>query len=141
MFIRTLFYSILLSCFCIHTSICAADESQYQFFGRHMIGQYYDCDLEALQNIKLVKETMIEATNASGAQILSTTEHTFQPDGFTMVLLLSESHASIHTYPEHGSCFIDFFTCGHRCSAERFEMLLRKYLKPKRSFIEIKDRQ
>jgi S-adenosylmethionine/arginine decarboxylase-like enzyme len=48
----------------------------------------------------------------------------------TMVFLLSESHASIHTYPEHGACFVDLFTCGNKCSGEKFDQALREYLKP-----------
>jgi S-adenosylmethionine/arginine decarboxylase-like enzyme len=48
----------------------------------------------------------------------------------TAVLLLAESHASIHTYPEHQACFVDLFTCGRACSAERFDAVLRQYLRP-----------
>lgn len=117
------------------------EEPQYQFFGRHMIAQYYDCDMDALNNIQKLKEVMKIATQASGAQILQSVEHSFDPAGFTMVLLLSESHASIHTYPEHRSCFIDFFTCGHHCSAEKFEAILRNWLSPQKMVIEVKERQ
>jgi S-adenosylmethionine decarboxylase len=38
----------------------------------------------------------------------------FEPQGVTVLALLSESHASIHTYPEVGSVFVDVFTCGTR---------------------------
>jgi S-adenosylmethionine decarboxylase len=49
-----------------------------------------------------------------------------------MTILLSESHASIHTYPEHGKCFVDLFTCGDSCSNHIFNEELQKYLKPKK---------
>ena len=58
-----------------------------------------------------------------------------------MVLLLSESHASIHTYPEYNSCFVDLFTCGQKCSAEKFDMYLREYLKPKQTDSRIQVRK
>ena len=48
-----------------------------------------------------------------------------------MIILLSESHASIHTYPEHGGCFVDFFTCGTTCKPENFDKYMQNYLKPK----------
>ena len=48
----------------------------------------------------------------------------------TLVALLSESHASIHTYPEHNSCFVDLFTCGLSFHAERFDAVMRAYLSP-----------
>jgi S-adenosylmethionine decarboxylase len=47
-----------------------------------------------------------------------------------MALLLSESHAAIHTYPEHNACFVDLFTCGDHCHNEPFDRVLREYLKP-----------
>jgi len=118
-----------------------AEEVQYQFFGRHMVAQYYDCNVEALNNTKQLAETMKQATIVSGAHLLQAIDYAFEPCGFTMILLLSESHASIHTYPEHKACFIDFFTCGHNCSAEKFDAVLRNYLQPKRVVSDIKERK
>ena len=39
----------------------------------------------------------------------------FLPSGFSAVLLLSESHTSVHTYPEKNALFADAFTCGTNC--------------------------
>jgi S-adenosylmethionine/arginine decarboxylase-like enzyme len=49
-----------------------------------------------------------------------------------MTITLSESHASIHTYPEHGKCFVDLFTCGDKCDHEVFNDALKAYLQPKK---------
>jgi S-adenosylmethionine decarboxylase proenzyme len=73
---------------------------------------------------------MDRAVEASGATILNRTHHVFPPDGLTAVYLLSESHASIHTYPEFGACFVDLFTCGDHCSPVGFDQILREYLGP-----------
>ena len=105
---------------------------EYQFIGRHFLASYYGCDEQALRDIHKLPEVMKEGVAASGATLLDASLYIFPPDGMTMVLLLSESHASIHTYPEHGSCFVDFFTCGTSCSAEKFDEVLRDYLKPKK---------
>jgi S-adenosylmethionine decarboxylase len=113
----------------------------HQFYGRHLITQYYDCDHEALCNTNMLSMAMKNATNASGAHILRSNDYNFDGNGYTMVILLSESHASIHTYPEYNACFIDLFTCGDKCSAEKFEAVLRNYLHPKRVEKEIKIRR
>lgn len=125
----------------ITTFSLQAEEPQYQFVGRHFVAQYYDCDPVALNNIKGLSTAMQQATIASGAQLLKSVDYAFEPCGFTLVLLLAESHASIHTYPEHKACFIDFFTCGTRCSAEKFDACLRSYLHPMRAVIEVKERR
>ncbi len=106
-------------------------EEIHQFAGKHFLASYMDCDLAALTDLARFEEAMDRAVGASGATILDHRSYTFLPYGFTKIYLLSESHASIHTYPEFGSCFVDLFTCGNRCSAENFDAALRSYLKPK----------
>jgi S-adenosylmethionine decarboxylase len=108
--------------------ICASD---YQFAGKHFFASYLECDEEALRNIDNLINAMDNAVTSSGATILNKCSHTFPPTGLTLVYLLSESHASIHTYPEFNACFIDLFTCGDSCSSEKFDTALRAYLKPK----------
>ncbi len=106
-----------------------ADEP-YEFIGHHLLTSYMGCDEGALTDTKTLENIMEEAARASGATILSSAKHIFPGDGLTMVLLLQESHASIHTYPEYGACFIDLFTCGNSCDEKKFESVLENYLKP-----------
>ena len=44
--------------------------------------------------------------------VLEISKYKFEPQGFTLVALLAESHISFHTFPEHGIISFDFFTCG-----------------------------
>lgn len=104
----------------------------YSFTGSHFFASYYECNFERLDDLEQLRLAMYEAAAASGATVLKHSEHQFTPQGITMVLLLSESHASIHTYPETGACFVDLFTCGNNCCAEKFDKVLREYLQPKR---------
>lgn len=106
--------------------------SDYQFKGTHFLASYSECDPEALSDIPALSKAMLDAVQDCGATILTSSEYIFPPDGLTMVILLSESHASIHTYPEHGSCFVDLFTCGNKCFFEKFDASLKTYLQPKR---------
>jgi S-adenosylmethionine decarboxylase len=62
-----------------------------------------------------LQETMRAALMGEGATILQEVVHRFEPQGVTVVFVLAESHASLHTYPEHGALMADFFTCGDVC--------------------------
>lgn len=104
--------------------------SPYCFRGTHFLANYSGCDKEALESIEQLKQVMLEAVQKCGATVLDHITYLFPPNGLTMVILLSESHASIHTYPEHGACFIDLFTCGEKCSSVQFDQILQSYLRP-----------
>ncbi|HEY2811661.1 MAG TPA: adenosylmethionine decarboxylase [Rhabdochlamydiaceae bacterium] len=119
-------------CFFPVSATQTAAEGDYQFKGEHFLASYLDCDAKALTDLKHLEQAMLSAANQSGATILKSTHWVFPPDGFTMVILLSESHASIHTYPEQNACFVDLFTCGENCSSVNFDTALREYLKPKK---------
>lgn len=55
---------------------------------------------------------MVEIARQLGATVLSSSSHKFEPQGVTAILLLSESHISIHTWPEKRFATCDIFTCG-----------------------------
>ncbi|HEV3003820.1 MAG TPA: adenosylmethionine decarboxylase [Pirellulales bacterium] len=103
---------------------------EHEFFGRHLVASYVGCDPGALADHRGLVRAVRAAIKASGATLLDELYHEFSPSGMTAVLLLAESHASIHTYPEHQACFVDLFTCGRTCSAERFDAVLREHLRP-----------
>jgi S-adenosylmethionine decarboxylase len=113
----------------LFSALCIAEEP-YRFKGKHFIASYSGCNPSTLENVPELIKVMQEAVNGSGATILDCSSYVFPGDGLTMVFLLQESHASIHTYPEHQSCFIDLFTCGDHCNHEKFHESLSSYLKP-----------
>ncbi len=129
----------------IYSSVLAQDplpeendqKQTYEFVGYHLIASYLECNNEALHNKTALVATMIEAVQLSGATVLNVTEHVFASGGFTALILLAESHASIHTYPENSACFIDLFTCGHSCDAKKFEVLMERYLHPKKIYRQL----
>lgn len=115
----------------VWVSVFGIEENAVHYFqGRHLITSYAGCDQQALSNVARLRQVMHEAVIECGAQELGSLDHVFEGDGMTMVIMLSESHASIHTYPEYGACFVDLFTCGDKCSNEKFDAHLRAYLKP-----------
>ena len=118
----------------VSTAYCTVEE--YLFTGNHFIASYSDCDEMALSDVNTLIDVMKVAVEKSGATILDYCFYEFPGGGLTLALLLSESHASIHTYPEHNACFIDLFTCGDDCSYEEFHTFLLGYLKP--DFVDVK---
>ncbi len=121
---------ILTSLFASFAFGNAPDNETHEFSGKHFFGSYTNCDKSALGDVEGMLAAMDKAVLASGATILDRTHYVFPPNGLTVVYLLSESHASIHTYPEYGACFVDLFTCGDHCSPVGFDQILREYLQP-----------
>lgn len=97
--------------------------------GRHCIYELQGGDPNLLNDEAFIKEAMTQAADASGATLLGMVSHKFEPQGVTAVVLLSESHLSIHTWPEHGYAAIDAFTCGDHTNPEEACRSLRKALK------------
>ncbi|MCB1118082.1 MAG: adenosylmethionine decarboxylase [Chlamydiia bacterium] len=122
------------------TLILACSLFGYEFSGNHFVASYYGCNEQALIDVQRLEEVMLEASIASGAQVLNSISHHFDGQGLTMAVLLSESHASIHTYPEHRACFVDLFTCGEHCDHEKFHHVLAEYLKPRHYSGDLFDR-
>ena len=61
-----------------------------------------------------VAELFIDALGRAGATIVNTVSHVFPHTGMTCVLILRESHAVLHTWPETGTINIDIFSCTPR---------------------------
>lgn len=80
--------------------------------GRHLIVELADCDKSTLDNIKQLEIDMKEAVRLSGATIVKSVFHRYNPQGVSGVIVIAESHISIHTWPEYGYAAVDFFTCG-----------------------------
>ncbi|TGK10312.1 adenosylmethionine decarboxylase [Leptospira fluminis] len=103
----------------------------FEFYGRHLMTDFVGCQID-LDDAERISRDMEEAIQSIGATILNKVEHRFDPHGVTILFLLSESHASIHTYPEYGSCFLDIFTCGKTIDVIPFGTYLQKLWKPER---------
>jgi S-adenosylmethionine decarboxylase len=102
---------------------------EFEFYGRHLLLNFSGCQAD-LNDVASIRRDMSKAIETIGATILSVTEHKFEPEGMSLVMLLAESHASIHTYPEHKACFLDVFTCGSTIRVEPFGEILEQLWKP-----------
>jgi len=79
--------------------------------GEHFIFDLSDCNREILMDSEYSYSLFAQAIRASGLTVVDEGFYKFSPHGFTCFLLLAESHASLHAWPEYGYCAIDLFTC------------------------------
>ncbi|WP_246589108.1 adenosylmethionine decarboxylase [Desertibacillus haloalkaliphilus] len=80
--------------------------------GRHVIAELWDCDIEKLNNMNFIEQTFVDAALEAGAEVREVAFHKFAPQGVSGVVIISESHLTIHSFPEHGYASIDVYTCG-----------------------------
>jgi S-adenosylmethionine decarboxylase len=101
--------------------------------GRHLILDLYNCDRDLLDNYEELERLLQVALNMAGANILRVFGEKFEPQGVTLLALLAESHASIHTWPELGYAAIDLYTCGDTTNTHRAAEFLKTKLKSNQS--------
>lgn len=83
-----------------------------KFLGRHVVAEIYGCAVNILNDPDQVEQIMMTAALEAGAEILEVAFHKFSPQGVSGVVVISESHLAIHTWPELGYAAVDVFTCG-----------------------------
>jgi len=101
--------------------------------GRHLILDLYDCDQEILNDYEELQRLLEASLVMAKANVLRIFGEKFEPQGVTLLALLAESHASIHTWPEIGYCAIDLYTCGDTTQTHRAAEFLKIKLKAKTS--------
>lgn len=87
-----------------------ADEN-IKISGKHLICDFKNINLDIINDIEKVKSILDSICNDYNYTVLGKIEHKFEPQGFTLLYLLSESHLSIHTFPERKTVAFDLYTC------------------------------
>jgi S-adenosylmethionine decarboxylase len=107
--------------------------------GRHILVELYDCDREALNDLDLIREVMLQAAVDCGAVVMGESFHRFSPQGVSGVVVIAESHISIHTWPEYGYAAADVFTCGTSVNPEiAAEVLIKRLGSKNHTLTEIR---
>lgn len=86
--------------------------------GRQLIVELFDCDQEIIGDLERIRAAMLEAAKRAHATIVQDVFHKFNPFGISGVVIIAESHLSIHTWPEYHYAAVDIFTCGDALQAE-----------------------
>lgn len=96
--------------------------------GIHVLANLKGCPAELLEKVDIVKTLLNEVVLEAKLNKVGEVFHQFKPRGVTGIILIAESHVSIHTWPEHRTIVADIFTCGKEGNAEKtFEILIKKF--------------
>lgn len=98
--------------------------------GNHLLIELDGVDAEILNDPKIIEETLITVAEQAGATVLNSFIHTFEPQGVTGVVAVSESHLSTHDWPEHNYATVDIFFCGDKVNLSVAKKIIEARLKP-----------
>ncbi len=101
--------------------------------GRHILLELFGCDPRALNDMEGLEEIFVTAARDSNATVLKTAFHKFNPHGVSGVVIISESHLTVHTWPEHKYAAVDIFSCGDKMDVEKASEFLRQKLVSERA--------
>jgi S-adenosylmethionine decarboxylase proenzyme len=106
--------------------------------GRHLLVELQDCDREVLNDLDFLRQAMLTAATECGATVMGESFHHFSPQGVSGVVIIAESHLSIHTWPEYGYAAVDVFTCGTAVEPRKAaEVLIEKLGAKSHSLMEL----
>jgi len=107
--------------------------------GTHLLVELRECNTEILKNLEKVRNALVSAAKEAKATIVDVSFHEFNPFGISGVVVIAESHLTIHTWPEYDYAAIDIFTCGDIIKPEVAASFLIKQFECKNpSIVEMK---
>ncbi|MBI4101341.1 MAG: adenosylmethionine decarboxylase [Candidatus Nealsonbacteria bacterium] len=113
------------------------EPKKHKYAGLHLLAEFWDGKI--IDDADKIKSLLVEAVKRAKNTPLEFVVHKFEPQGVTGIVLLAESHISIHTWPEFNYVALDIYTCGDKSSPRKALEYLKSEFNPKRSEIsEIK---
>ena len=97
----------------------------------HILAEFWDCKAD-LDDIGYVRDHMVFAAGEANTDVEHVFAKKFEPHGVSVLVAVSESHLSIHTWPERGYAAVDVFTCGTKTQPSKAIEYLRGALSPRR---------
>ncbi len=96
--------------------------------GIHILAEFYECDVKAINDVKIVEEALLQAAKVAKATVIGSSFHIFEPHGVSGVVVISESHLAIHSWPQYAYAAVDIFTCGEDVNPmDAFEYLKKRF--------------
>ncbi len=107
--------------------------------GTHLLVELRDCNPKIIKDLAKVKNALVSAAKEAKATIIDISFHEFNPFGISGMVIIAESHLSIHTWPEYGYAAVDIFTCGDLIKPEvAASFLIREFECKTPSIVELK---
>ncbi|HKY37934.1 MAG TPA: adenosylmethionine decarboxylase [Polyangiaceae bacterium] len=91
--------------------------------GRHLLAELHGCDAAILNDPERLRPLMLQAAEKAKAHVIGEVTRGYAPQGVTCLLVLAESHFSLHTWPEARYAAADFYTCGSLLPELALELL------------------
>jgi S-adenosylmethionine decarboxylase len=96
--------------------------------GIHLLIEFTLCNRHKIDNIDYLESVMAQAAEMAGATVLKTAFQDFNPQGVSGVVVIAESHLTIHSWPEYGYAAVDIFTCGTKVDPWKAAQFLKEEL-------------
>ncbi len=107
--------------------------------GTHLLVELRDCNPRIIKDLEMVKNALVSAAKEAKATIVDISFHEFNPFGISGMVVIAESHLSIHTWPEYSYAAVDIFTCGDVIKPEVAASFLIKLFESRNpSIVELK---
>lgn len=108
----------------------------YKTIGYHILADFWGVDAELLNDGGFLEDALCRAARLAGATIRKKDFEKFEPQGVSVAVILSESHITIHTYPEKGFAAIDVYTCRENVDPMKAVDYLSNILKPTKQSVK-----
>lgn len=99
---------------------------------QHTWLEFYDCNPSRLKHAREVKKLLCESVLHGGGTIVKAVFHNFSPYGVSGVVVITESHVTIHTWPEYGYAAVDIFSCSEKLDHAAIRAQLKRALSSRR---------
>lgn len=96
---------------------------------KELLVDLYGCQGD-LDDAEFLVSVLQAAAQQMRGTIIKTVSHKFSPTGITVILILAETHISIHTWPEHNYAALDIFICSQDADPKAGWQAVRGALKP-----------
>ncbi|KJR43272.1 S-adenosylmethionine decarboxylase proenzyme [Candidatus Magnetoovum chiemensis] len=107
--------------------------------GKHLLVELRECNGEILNDLKTVTDLMVNAAKLAQATVIDVSFHEFNPFGISGMVIIAESHLSIHTWPEYNYAAVDIFTCGNTIKPDvAADYLIDNFQSKNHSIVEMK---
>lgn len=103
--------------------------------GKHLTIEFYDCDSRLLADPSYMEQVFVDAAKKSGATVIKAEFHHFEPQGVSGIVIIAESHFSVHAWPEHDYAAVDIFTCGENINFDTAIETLKQSLKSENAIV------
>ncbi|MFH1810337.1 MAG: adenosylmethionine decarboxylase [Pseudomonadota bacterium] len=108
--------------------------------GTHVLIELWQVPPEQLNDVAWVRKLLLQAAEEAQCSVVSQTFHRFAPQGVSGVVVIAESHISIHTWPELGYAAADIFTCGDHTMPEQAAQYLIRTMGAGRHLLQVLER-